>query len=535
MIPVRDMRSVLYATAILFAVAVIGIRGAFLWLEYRSALDRARAATHDLALLMEEYTKRTLETSDLLLGEVIAHVRLRGGVGALSEVGDAGQYLAGLTQKSAASDLFFIIDRDGNIVGSSIPQPDAPISFADRMWFKAHKVGAETFVGGALVGRITNEIIYTYSRRIPDLNGDFDGVAQVALRPGFLQEISRPEIDTGNVILGLWGRDGRVIARTGLMPNQTDTGVGHTALFNEMEGQRSGTYRADDMGDGIERIISFRRLERWPVTVTASVPVATALAAWTTGFYWSAGITALVLIALCWLTWIGVRLSHQTEATQKELQQANESLGKALSDKVMLLQEIHHRVKNNLQVTSSLLQVTSSLLQMQSRRFTDTHVRAAFQETQDRLRSIGLIHDILYRKDTGGTIDLQDYLLRLIGELSATYGAAARGIAVDLEAEPITIDLDRGTPLALAVTEAISNAFKHAFGPGERGRILVSARRVDGRVEIVVRDTGKGVSGAPESDSSLGMKLIRSFTQQLGGAFSLTAENGTVFRLEIPA
>jgi two-component sensor histidine kinase len=282
------------------------------------------------------------------------------------------------------------------------------------------------------------------------------------------------------------------------------------------------------MGDGVERIISFRRLERWPVTVTASVPVATALTAWTTGFYWSAGITTLVLIALCWLTWIGVRLSHQTEATQKELQQANASLGKALSDKVMLLQEIHHRVKNN-------LQVTSSLLQMQSRRFADPNVRAAFQETQDRLRSIGLIHDILYRKDTGGTIDLQDYLGRLINELSATYGAAARGITVDLEAEPIMIDLDRGAPLALAITEAISNAFKHAFGPGESGRILVSARRLDGHIEIVVRDTGKGVSGVPESDTSLGMKLIRSFAQQLGGQFNLTADGGTVFRLESPA
>ncbi len=97
------------------------------------------------------------------------------------------------------------------------------------------------------------------------------------------------------------------------------------------------------------------------------------------------------------------------------------------------------------------------------------------------------------------------------------------------------IDLDRGTPLSLAVTEAISNAFKHAFGPGEGGRILVSARRLDGQIEVTVRDTGKGVSGVQENGSSLGMKLIRSFAQQLGGRFSLEADGGTVFRLEIPA
>src|SRR3712207_6822802 len=148
------------------------------------------------------------------------------------------------------------------------------------------------------------------------------------------------------------------------------------------------------------------------------------------------------------------------EDTQAQLQQANESLGQALADKVVLLQEIHHRVKNN-------LQVTTSLLQMQARRFTDPNVKAAFRETQDRLRSIGLIHDLLYRKDQDGMIDLRDYLSRLLEELSATYGASARGIAVDLDAEPIEIDLDRGPPLALAITEAIINAFKHAFEPGQ--------------------------------------------------------------------
>src|SRR5918997_2071523 len=178
------------------------------------------------------------------------------------------------------------------------------------------------------------------------------------------------------------------------------------------------------MGDAVGGSVSFCGLGAGRVPVTASIPVATALAAWTANLYWSTAIMALVLIAFGWLTGIGVRLSGRMEETQRQLQQANESLGQALADKVVLLQEIHHRVKNN-------LQVTSSLLQMQSRRFTDPSVKSAFQETQDRLRSIGLIHDILYRKDAGRTIDLQDYLERLITELSATYGASARGIAVD--------------------------------------------------------------------------------------------------------
>jgi two-component sensor histidine kinase len=486
MTPVRDVRSVLYATAILFAVAVIGLRGVFVWLEYRSAIQRAEAATQDLAMLLEEYTKRTLETSDLHLREITQYVQSRGGIEAIREEPETHQYLVELTRKSSTSDLFLIIDRQGVPVAMSNTSLPFLIDFSDQTWFKSHRAGAETFVDGPLIGWLGNEIFYTYTRRISDSDGEFSGVAQAALRPTFLQNVSRPDSGTENVIMGIWARDGRVIARTGLTKDNMGVGLGQSRLFNEFAAQRVGTYWSDITADGSPRIISFRRLERWPLTVTASIPVATALAAWTSGLIWSAIVTAVVLTALGWLTWFGVRLSYRTEETQRQLQavnqdlaQANRNLEQALADKVVLLQEIHHRVKNN-------LQVTSSLLQMQARRFTDPKVRVGFEETQDRLRSIGLIHDILYRRETGGTIDLQDYLRRLLDELSATYGASSRRIAIELDAEPILIDLERAAPLALAVTEAITNALKHAFEPGQGGRIAVTARRTGDGIEITV-------------------------------------------------
>jgi two-component sensor histidine kinase len=528
MIRVRDMRSVLYATAILFAFAILVLRGAFLWIEYRTALTRAEAAMQDLALLMEEYTKRTLETSDLLSSEIITYVQSKGGAAALSETGAAGGFLSEVARRSSASQIFIITDRNGQVVASSVPQVSDGTSFADRTWFKAHRAGAESYVGGAIAGRLSHELLYTYSRRISDANGNFDGVAQIGLRPSFLQNLSRPEAGSEHVILGIWGRDGRVIARTGLTAEQIDSGIGHTVLFNEREAQPTGTYQEKDPVDGNTRIISFRRLERWPVTVTASIPVAAALASWTKGLYWSAAIAAIILMAFGWLTWLGIKLSQQTEQTQRQLQAVNDELAQALSDKVTLLQEIHHRVKNN-------LQITSSLLQMQARRFSDETVKAAFQETQDRLHSVGLIHDLLYRKETGGTINLQDYLCRLIDEISSTYGSKTRDIAVELDAEPIAVDLERAAPLALAITEAITNAFKHAFEPGRGGRVQVLARRRDDRIEIVVRDNGKGVPDATEKTSSLGMKLIRAFAAQLGGSFTLESDGGTVYRLVFPA
>lgn len=539
MIPVRDVRSVLYATALLFAVTVIGLRGVFVWLEYRSAIERAEQATQDLAMLLEEYTKRTLETSDLLLRDMTVYVQSNGGSNAVGGTREAHDFLIELTRKSSTSDLFLIVDRQGKPVAMSNMARPAAIDFADQTWFKAHRAGAETFVGGPLVGRVGEGIFYTYTRRIPDIDGEFGGVAMVALRPTFLQNIARSDAESHNVNLGIWGRDGQVIARTGLTRDQVDFNLSQSRMFTDLASRRTGTYRSetyrsDATTEGAEQIVSFRRLERWPLTVTASIPVATALASWTSGLYWSIVVNAVVLFALGWLTWFGVRLSYRTEETQRQLQnvnrelaQANTNLEQALADKVVLLQEIHHRVKNN-------LQVTSSLLQMQSRRFADESVKAAFRETQDRLRSIGLIHDILYRKETGGLVDLQDYLSRLIGELSAAHGASARGITVDLDAEPIFIDLERAAPLALAVTEAISNAFKHAFAPNQGGRIFVSARRIDRQIEVSVRDNGRGMVNAQESDASLGTKLIRAFAHQLGGQFSIESNGGTVFRLLIP-
>jgi len=527
MIPVRDMRSILYATAILFAIAILVLRGAFLWIEYRAAISRAEAAMQDLALLMEEYVKRTLETSDLLLSGIITFVQAKGGLDVLRETDEARSFLSGMARQSSAGHIFLVTDRNGQLVASSIPQMSQTTSFADRSWFKAHRAGAESYVGGAIVGRLSRELLYTYSRRISDANGNFDGVAHIGLRPSFLQNLSRPETGSVSLTLGIWGRDGRVIARTGLTQEQIASGVGHTALFTEKETQPAGTYRETDPSDGVTRIISFRRLERWPVTVTASIPVAAALASWTKGLYWSAGIAAIILVAFGWLTWLGIRLSEQTEKTQQQLRTVNDELAQALGDKVTLLQEIHHRVKNN-------LQITSSLLQMQARRFSDESVKAAFRETQDRLQSVGLIHDLLYRKETGGTINLQDYLSRLVDEISSTYGARTRGIAVELDAEPIAVDLERAAPLALAITEAITNAFKHAFEPGQAGRIQVRARRLDGQMEIVVRDNGKGVPDAMENTSSLGMKLIRAFAVQLGGSFTLENDEGAVYRLVIP-
>ncbi|HEV2602067.1 MAG TPA: histidine kinase dimerization/phosphoacceptor domain -containing protein [Microvirga sp.] len=547
MLFVRDVRGVLYAAALLFAVALLAIRSVSLWIEYRTALARAEATTHDMALILEEYAKRTFETSDLVLGNIARFTREKGGAEALRGKEDAHAYLVQLSRESSSGDFFLVVDRNGVPTALTAQHPAPNISLKDQRWFQAHVNGADRVVGEAIVGRITGEILFTYTRRLTDLTGAFDGAVQVAIRPTFLQEVTRGSGEAGEigreVRLALFSSQGSIVARTGLRPEQVGQRVDHSRLFSDLLAARTGTFHDVSPVDGADQIVSFRRLERYPLVVSASIPRASALAGWVQSLVWSVIALAVVFAGLGWLTLTGVRLSRREEqaraeleavngklgAANRDLDQANRQLTRALADKVALLQEIHHRVKNN-------LSVTSSLLRMQARRFADPQVKLAFQETEDRLRSVALIHEALYRSDAAGSVQLDAYLERLVAEVARAHGAAERAIAVKVEAEPIAVDLDRAVPLALAVTEAITNAFKHAFEEGQAGAITVSAQDQGSCFEVVVRDTGRGrpVRDEAARPASLGTRLIDAFATQLQGLVTYENDNGAVFRISVP-
>jgi two-component sensor histidine kinase len=532
---VRSVRAALYATALLFALTLVLIRGLALWLEYDAALERAESTTRDMTLILEQFAKRTFETSDHVLREVARFSNERGGAMALRESDEAHRYLVDLSRESSSGDFFLIVDRNGvpSALTAQYPAPD--ISLRDQDWFQAHLGGADRVVGQAIVGRITGEILFTYTHRMADANGAFDGAVQVAIRPTFFQQLTRsaePERDAigREVILGMWTRDGHVIARTGLTPEEITQHVETSPLFAELLAAPSGTFRDVALSGGTEQIVSFRRLDRWPVVVTASIPLSTVLGPWWQSLFWNIAGLVIACAGLAWLTITGARLASADERTQQELRRLNTDLNQALNDKVTLLKEIHHRVKNN-------LAITSSLLHLQARRLNDPEARAAFRDTEDRLRSVALIHEALYQADASGTVRLDDYLRRLASEVAFAHGAAERAISVVVEADPVEVPLSQAVPMALTVTEALTNAFKHAFPDGSGGRITVGARLCDDHMEITVRDTGRGLPAnldAAPRKGSMGSRLIETFAAQIGATTSYEQDRGTVFRMLVP-
>ncbi len=205
--------------------------------------------------------------------------------------------------------------------------------------------------------------------------------------------------------------------------------------------------------------------------------------------------------------------------------QAETKVRESLKEKEILLKEIHHRVKNN-------LQVVSSLLRLQAAGIKDEATAALFYESQTRVRSMALIHEELYQAGNLARVDFASYLRRLLPDLARTYRAdASEKIDLKIEAQDVSLPVDRAIPCGLIVNELITNALKHAFPDGRPGNILVRLEAQAEQTLLAVRDDGVGFP--PDLDfrqsRSLGLQLICTLANQLGGTLSLKRDSGTEF------
>jgi len=198
----------------------------------------------------------------------------------------------------------------------------------------------------------------------------------------------------------------------------------------------------------------------------------------------------------------------------------------ALREREILLQEVHHRVKNN-------LQVISSLINMQGRAVTDEAARAALRDCQARVQAIGLIHEQLYRYADYARVPFAEYVRGLVGNLAEALGGP--GVRLDIDIAPVALAVDKAIPCGLIVNELVTNAFKHAFPAGRRGTIVVRLHEVaPGRCELSVEDDGVGMPAPPAGGHSLGLQLVDTLVAQLGGTFSRSAATGTACSVTFP-
>jgi PAS domain S-box-containing protein len=222
-------------------------------------------------------------------------------------------------------------------------------------------------------------------------------------------------------------------------------------------------------------------------------------------------------------------LSQANAALEEENAQrlsAEAKIRSALEEKTMLLKEIHHRVKNN-------LQIIVSLLNLQSRYIKDEATLAAIRESQYRVKAMALVHEKLYKADDISHIDLNEYIRFLGTGLFQFYGASSRGIRFRLEIHEVSVDINSAIPLGLIVNELISNSLKYAFPEGRGGEISISVQKEGGTMTILFRDDGIGIPATLDwqNTQSLGLRLVNTLVDQLNGTIELDRSAGTQFTI----
>jgi two-component sensor histidine kinase/ActR/RegA family two-component response regulator len=228
------------------------------------------------------------------------------------------------------------------------------------------------------------------------------------------------------------------------------------------------------------------------------------------------------------------------KATQKvglirELREEHARLARSLEEKDVLLKELHHRVKNN-------LQVIASLLRLQAKAATDETVTAVLRDSQHRVEAIATIHEQLYGSADLRHVHLAQQADLLMANLFSAFGVDPARISGQVtvcprpDGTPLVLGVDQAIPTGLILNELITNALKHAFPPECSGSIQIEAHSQDGRVELAVRDDGIGMPEglASPQGKSLGLQIVEILAHQLRGTWELKREAGTVFHLSFP-
>jgi PAS domain S-box-containing protein len=209
-----------------------------------------------------------------------------------------------------------------------------------------------------------------------------------------------------------------------------------------------------------------------------------------------------------------------------EQKKYQEQLQQSVKEKQVLLEEIHHRVKNN-------LAIISGMLQLQAFEADNEEIKNALNDGQLRIQSIGIVHELLYQSENFVDISFEEYISKLIETIKNTLPLNHQHIDVKADTGDVLLDINQAIPSAILINEMVTNAFKHAFDNNKPGTIEILLRKSDREISIIVRDDGKGLpeNFSVQDHASIGMNLIETLTNQLEGQLFYTSDEGTEFKV----
>ncbi len=402
----------------------------------------------------------------------------------------------------------YVVDNAGQTIFSTVSGAEV-VSVADREYFTALRDGAPYYTSSVLQSRLTGEQIFVFSKRVIR-NGAFAGAVMVSFPVGVLESIWRSlEVEEPSTI-SLVRDDGMLMAR--LPPTEGPLDLSELPLFTEyLPASPTGTYVSEASPvDGVPRVVSYWRVGGTDIVALASVGAAQAWSDFNGAVIAVMLIVAPIILALVvGSIWIILLLMRDARRGRE--------LETALEANTLLFREIHHRVKNNLQSVQALVRMQNM-------------PDAAKRDLQSRLAAMAAMHQHIYQHDNYSSIDAHDFVPAVADEVVRAYGAP---VELGYEVAHLTVDRDHATPLALLISELLTNALKYAFPTGE-GHIDISLLPAEGpgRARLIVRDNGKGIGDA-STNASMGMRLIKGVVAQMAGTYTFRTEAGTIFEAEL--
>ncbi|MDQ2106273.1 sensor histidine kinase [Azospirillum isscasi] len=499
----------------------LGLSASFAWRDRAAAIQHAHDTAGNASLLVAEHAARLVETSDLILKQA---VQFAGPADTpLPTDRAAWERLAALARGTPYLVAVTLIDSRGDATLTTRRFPTPPMNVADRDYFQAQAAGGGLHISALDRSRYGNEPLILLSRPLAAAPGRFRGVALVAVSPRYIRDIYKSfDFDYARSIT-LRRADGTVLLHETQGPDATDSAAAEAA--------------------GEPEISALRRVDSVPLTAEVSIPVSSVMERWH-GQLWT--YISYALAALAAVSVIGglalqrTRRERQAENALQhaydtleervrqrtaELERTNAQLETVVTDKEVLLKEVQHRVKNNLQVICSLLRLQAARI--------DEPARRAFDESLRRIQCMSLMQELLYRSDQPARIDFADYLRQLCDGLVRSGNPTGARLTVNAP-QPWSLDVDQATPLALIASELVSNALLHAFPPGHPGTVTVELRPEGAEgMRMTVRDDGAGLppdQTGPQTPADekrrngLGLVLVRALAQQAGAA--ITVEHG---------
>jgi len=208
-----------------------------------------------------------------------------------------------------------------------------------------------------------------------------------------------------------------------------------------------------------------------------------------------------------------------------------EKVNQSLKEKEVLLKEVHHRVKNNMQVISSILNLQSSYV-------TDSYALSLLKESQNRIKTMAYIHESLYQNKTFTSINFSEYISTLTNNILQSYAASIQKVRLELDIQKIILNLDTSIPAGLIINELVTNSIKHAFTQSNEGIIYINLHTKDNVLFLEVSDNGKGFPKEIDfkNTNSLGLQLVNTLVEQLNGKLELSdnKDGGTSFYINFP-